>query len=748
MKARLMILLATTLGSVAGAFAQNNGSVVRGEVYELDDNGQKMPLVGANVYWLGTTTGAPSSDSGKFTLEKVDGVDQLVVSYIGYRNDTLSITDNQELSVQLLPDRTLDEVEVEYRQKTVQIDYLNPLKSELISEKELLKAACCNLSESFETNPSVDVSFTDAVTGTRQIQMLGLAGPYTQITRENMPDVRGLSAIYGMVYIPGTWIEGIQLNKGAGSVVNGFESVAGQINVELRKPEESDKLYANLYANEGGRFEANLNFSQKVGDNWSTGILLHTKANAIERDRNKDGFLDNPLSKHFIGLNRWKYIGENGLMMQFGVKGTYIDNLGGQIAYDPDTDRGTTNAWGMNLLTRRYEGWTKIGKVYIEQPWKSVGLQLSGVYHDQDAYFGLNEYDAMQQSFYGNFIYQSMIGSTDHKFKTGASLQYDKYDELLNTVDYGRTEVIPGAYFEYSYSMLDKFNAMAGLRIDHHNIYGTFMTPRLHLRYALTDNTVLRASMGRGQRTASIFAENIGLFASSRQIIVQGDNSDKPYGLDAEVAWNYGINLTQEFRLDYRDGSFNIEYYRTNFENQIVVDLDQNPQQASFYNLSGQSFSNSFQVQVDYELVKRLDMRVGYRWFDVNTTYGDVTMQKPLVSAHRFFINFGYETRSDWKFDYTFNWQGEKRIPFTGSNPNDYQLQQKSPDFYLMNMQMSKSWNERLEVYVGIENLLNYRQDDPILASEDPFGNYFDSSMVWGPIFGRNTYLGLRYRIK
>ncbi|WP_420582585.1 TonB-dependent receptor [Reichenbachiella sp.] len=745
---RCILLVALALGSMQLAFAQSNQSPVKGKVFELGEDGDKIPLVGANIYWLGTTKGAPTDADGNFSLDRVSDTDQLVASYIGYLNDTLGVSDDQELSIQLLPDVTLDEVEVEYRQKTVQIDYLNPLKSELISEKELLKAACCNLSESFETNPSVDVSFTDAVTGTRQIQMLGLAGPYTQITRENMPDVRGLSAIYGMVYIPGTWIESIQLNKGAGSVVNGYESVAGQINVELRKPEKSDKFYANLYANEGGRFEANLNWSQRVGENWSTAVLLHTKANAIERDRNKDGFLDNPLSQHFIGLNRWKYIGQNGLMMQFGVKGTYLDNLGGQVGFDPGRDRGTTNLWGMNLFTKRFEAWTKIGKVYIEQPWKSVGVQVSGVYHDQDSYFGLNEYDADQQSFYGNFIYQSMIGTTDHQFKTGASIQYDRYDEVLNINDYGRTEVVPGAYFEYSYSFLDKFNAMAGIRVDHHNLYGTFMTPRVHLRYALTDQTVLRASMGRGQRTASILAENIGVFASSRQIIVQGDGSDKPYGLDAEVAWNFGINLTQEFRLDYREGSFSVEYYRTNFENQIVVDLDQSPQQVAFYNLNGESYSNSFQLQVDYEVLKFVDMRIGYRWFDVNTTYGDVTLQKPLVSAHRAFLNLGYETRSDWKFDYTFNWQGEKRIPYTGSNPSDYQLQQKSPDFYLMNVQVTKSWGERFEVYVGVENLLNYRQENPILASDDPFGDYFDSSLVWGPIFGRNTYAGLRYKIK
>jgi outer membrane receptor protein involved in Fe transport len=402
----------------------------------------------------------------------------------------------------------------------------------------------------------------------------------------------------------------------------------------------------------------------------------------------------------------------------------------------------------MDLGINRLEGWAKIGKVNTGKPWQSFGIQLSGAVHDQDSYFGLTRYDASQNSLYGNVLYQSMISNTNHKILTGVSIQYDDYQEVLGEKEYDRKEIVPGAFFEYTYTHLDKFTAVAGLRIDHHNLFGTFVTPRLHVRYALSDQDVLRLSAGRGQRTANIISENSGYLSSSRQFIIEGEENNYPYGLKPEIAWNYGINFTHEFELGYRDGFFSFDFYRTNFENQIVVDADRNPQQVVFYNLEGESYSNSFQGQVDYELVKRFDVRLAYRWFDVKTTYDGDLRLKPLLSRHRFFINLAYESRKYWKVDYTMNWQGKKRIPDTYNNPEPYRLSEYSPGFPVMNLQVSKTWLEKLNVYVGVENLLNYTQKDPILASEDPFGLYFDSSMAWGPIFGRNIYAGIRYSIK
>ncbi|MCG8697054.1 MAG: TonB-dependent receptor, partial [Bacteroidales bacterium] len=634
-----------------------------------------------------------------------------------------------------------------HRRKSTELSMFDPIKYEKMGEKELLKAACCNLSESFETNPSVDVSFTDAVTGTRQIQLLGLAGPYTQITRENMPDVRGLSSVYGLTYTPGPWIESIQLNKGTGSVANGYESIAGQINVELRKPEDADRLYLNLFANESGRTEVNANLAHRFkNEKWSTGLLLHGKDNSFQHDNNNDSFLDHPLGNTFIGVNRWKYVGDNGMRVQLGVKLTSIDKEAGQ--YDELGVSTGYPTWKMNLEINQVEGWSKIGKVYADKPWKSQGLQLSGSFHQQESRFGNNEYNASQSSIYVNYLYQGIISNTKHKFRTGISFKYDDYKEELNHSSYDRMELVPGIYGEYTYTHLEKFATVAGLRFDHHNHYGLFVTPRLHLRYAIVEKSVLRASVGYGYRTANVLAENNSLLASSRQIIIEGDDSNKPYGLNIEQAWNYGINFTQKFILDYRGGSISFDLYRTNFVNQIVVDLDQNPQQAVFYNLNGRSYSNSFQSQFDYEVINRLDVRLAYRWYDIKTTYAGDLQQKPLIASHRAFANFAYQSRKHWKFDYTLNWQGRKRIPNTSANPVQYQLDEYSPSFIVMNAQVSKSWREVFEVYLGVENLLNYKQKDPIIASGEPYSEYFDATMIWGPVFGRKIYGGLRYMLK
>ncbi|MCB0559543.1 MAG: TonB-dependent receptor [Lewinellaceae bacterium] len=729
------------------------GNTVRaylgGVVYEAEEKRRRIPLPGASIRWLNTNEGASTNEEGRFEMPWNAQTDQVVISFIGFGSDTIQVKEDFDLEIVLRTGALLSTVEVNYRRRTTETSFISSIKVQQIGEKELMKAACCNLSESFETNPSVDVSFTDAVTGARQIEMLGLSGPYVQITRENMPDVRGLSAIYGLTYTAGPWVESMQLNKGMGSVANGFESIAGQINVELRKPERGDRLYLNLYGNQMGRLEGNANLRQPINEHWDSGLLLHVKNQKMGRDidRNDDGFMDMPESEQYIAVNRWKYHGDNGLEAQFGVKGAYIDDISGQHGGGTEAHSGHGGHWGARITTRRLEGWFKMGKVFPEKPYASLGFQLSGTYHGQDAYFGLRSYDAEQSSAYANLIYQSNFGDTQHQFKTGASFQWDQYDERLAGAGYTRNEWAPGGFLEYTYQPADQFTAVAGLRADYHNLFGAFLTPRLHLRYALAEAAVLRASAGRGQRTASIFAENIGALASARDIVIKAGNPEKPYGLDAEVAWNYGLNFTQGFKAGKRHGELNLDAFYTTFVNQVVVDYDRNPRELNFYNLQGRSYSTSLQAQVDMELLTRWDIRLAYRFNDVRVSYADGALQKPLVARHRAFINMAYETTTAWKFDFTLNWQGAKRIPSTADNPPAFQRPAYSPDFLLANAQISKQWRERFEIYLGAENLFDFIQADPIIANEDPFGPYFDSSLAWGPVFGRNVYVGLRYRI-
>ena len=576
--------------------------------------------------------------------------------------------------------------------------------------------------------------------------MLGLAGPYVQITRENLPDVRGLAAIYGLVYLPGPWVESIQLAKGPGSVVNGYEGITGQINVELKKPEEGERFYFNVYGNESSRWEANANARFEVGKNWHTGLLVHGNWQPGQNDRNGDGFLDMPTGTEWTAVNRWKYQNENGWNGQFGFKATNFDKTSGQLVINDAP--GQFAPWDARIRTRRLEGWAKAGRVFPTRPEASIGLQLSAMSHDQNASFGGTRYDADQQSFYANLIYREVLGNSAHRLNTGLSLQLDTYDEWLDERSFDRNETVPGAFVEYTFQPNDNFTAVAGLRGDHHKQFGFFLTPRLHLRYALSERSVLRMSAGQGRRTASIIAENLGMLASSRSFILENKSNNNPYGLDQEVAWNVGINLRQTFILEDRELILTLDGYHTRFEQQVLADYDQSPREVRFYNLEGRSYSNTLQGQIDYALLRNLDLRIAYRFNDVRTDYQQGRLERPFVARHRAFANLAYATDNGWDFDLTFNWQGAKRIPSTAANPEIYQMPGRSPDFLITNAQISKRWWDRFDLYLGVENLFDFVQENPIIAADDPFGPYFDSSLVWGPIFGRMVYAGMRFSVE
>ncbi len=724
-----------------------NENQIRGIVVE-NQNGKVNPLAGATISWLGARETTVTNPHGEFSLNKKEGADQLVISYTGFKTDTVSIHGLQDVEISLSRKEDLSNIVVTARQRTNYIDSYNPFRTAIMTKKELLKAACCTLSESFETNPSVDVSYSDAATGSKQIQLLGLSGVYTQLTVENLPGPRGIATPLGLNSIAGPWVESIQLIKGAGSVVNGFESIAGQINVELRKPRTSEKLYLNGYVNNMGRTDVNLNWSHKLNDKWSTGLLLHDDFLYSKQDVNKDGFRDLPTGNQFSGVHRWQYLGDNGLMSEFGVKALIDDKTGGEVDYNASTDKFSTSKYGLGINTKRYEAFGKIGYVFPEQMHKSIGLQLSAFDHNQDAYFGLTKYDARQKNFYSNLIYQSQINSEAHKFKTGLSFQYDQYREQLNATHYNRTEAVPGAFAEYTFSPSGKLDVVAGIRADRNNIYGWFATPRLNVRYAPFHNTTIRLSAGRGQRTANIFAENIGVLVSSREISILNAEAGKAYGLDAEVAWNKGISVDQKFTLFDREASFGMDFYRNDFTNQVVMDLE-DVRKVRFYNLQGKSYSNSFQTELNFMPVKKFEVRLAYRYFDVKSNYGSEVLQKPFTAKHRGFANLAYDL-AGWKLDYTINFIESKRIPSTAANPVEYQLGTTSPSYVTMNAQISKSLGKKklFDFYIGGENLTDYFQDHAIISSHHPFGNYFDASMIWGPVSGRLIYTGFRYTIK
>ncbi len=740
MKTKTILIIFIHLIFLSNLQSQN----FRGKVTTFDENKNIVPLVGANVYWAEILKGTSTDINGEFNLELPEISNPvLIISYVGFISDTIAIAAGQDyLEVVLAENSTLGGVEIKQKQEDSFFSRIETIQTQVLTGDEFQKAACCNLSESFETNASVDVSYSDAVSGAKQILLLGLSGKYSQLMTENYPNLRGLATTYGLGYIPGTWMESIQISKGTSSVVNGYESITGQINVEFKKPDNGEKFFINLFASDMGKVEGNANSSIVVNERWSTAIFAHVENESTRHDNNNDSFMDQPLIKQVNLFNRWKYNSHNKLVGQIGVKILDEERIGGQMQYDPSKEVDFDNGYGIKINTRRYELYTKTGFVFHDPHQSSLGFINSFTWHDQNSIFGFNKYSGKETNFISNLIFQSIMVSKKHNYSTGVSFMYDEYDESLNDSAFGRKEIVPGVFYEYTYSNENNLTLIAGLRADFHNIYGTFYTPRMHIKYDLNESTILRASAGKGYRTANIIAENSSILASSRTLIIQNEPKQ-------EEAWNYGINLSKFFNVFDRELAINLDFYRTDFVNQIVIDRDQDLYSVLVYNLDGKSYSNSFQVEAIYELIPRLDVLAAFRVNDVKITTNNTLQTKPLMNKYKGLLNLSYSTANEdkkWQFDFTAQFNGDARIPNTEGYPSDYQRGTSSPTYTIINAQVSKFF-KKLELYIGGENLTGFTQNNPIIASDDPFGKYFDSSMIWGPIVGRKFYAGLRFSI-
>ncbi len=725
---------------------EDASNTVHGVVHELTKEGAKLPIVGASINWLGTTKGAVTDDQGFFSLDRIDKTNKLVINYVGIQADTIEMSDQYVVDILIKSNFILDEISISHKKKTTEISFLNTKKIRQIDQKELLKAACCSLSESFETTPSVDVSFTDAVTGTRKIELLGLAGPNVQIMRENIPYVKGLAALNGLELIPGPWVESMQLNIGSGSVINGPEALTGQINVEIKKPRESERAYIGLYGNILGRYELNANTTQNINDQLSTALIIHGSTRRGINDRNSDEFLDTPLGNQFYIHNRWKYQTKNNLQSQFGIKYSRIDKTSGQHSDLVESTTPSEILWTANQNTGRLESWFKLGKVFDNDPNKSIGFIANYTHHSQISSFGYTRYSGTQGSLYSNLIFSQLVNGTTNKINYGLSLQVDNFNEEIGFTRYLRNEILPGIFAEYNTSAGDKWDFVFGLRGDYHNNFGLLINPRVHAKYAPSEFQAWRFSAGRGIRTASIFAENPGIFVSSRVINILGEG-DTPYGLGQEIAWNAGLSYTQEVIINERSLVFGGEYFYTFFENNVLIDFVSDVNSVSIYNAENGTTSHSVQLHAEYEILKNFSLKAAYRFNDVRSDFISGRQLKPLISRHRAFLNASVELPKRWSIDGTLNVQGRKLIPDTSKNPIEFQLEEYSPTFFTINGQVSKFFKKGFETYLGVENLLDFRQEDAIVDAQNPFGPNFDSSLIWGPVMGRNVYIGVRYRL-
>lgn len=733
------IILIVLLFVGANLFGQEAQQIIRGKVVTTNKKGEDEPVPGAKLRWKTNSDVAISNNDGAFELSAQTLPDTLLISFTGFNTIKYYVTDpTMDFVFNLKEGKVLNGVVVVAEDLGKSIDLMDPRNIEKIGTEELRKAACCNLSESFETNASVDVHITDAVSGAKKIQMLGLDGVYTQLQWENIPLVRGLSTSYGLNFTPGTWIESIQITKGTGSVVNGYESMAGMINLELKKPHESEKLYINTYGNKFGRAELNVHGSQKINDKWTTMTFAHASNQFAESDVNNDGFRDMPIG--FIGaaMHRWSYEGEKS-EAKFGVKATYSDKQGGQLGSAPTGDG--SGLWNAAFKTEHVELFGKNGFFLKNRPFGSIGLIGQAKYHHMTNTFGNTSYEGTQRKIYVNSIYGDIIGNSNHNIKTGLSFLLDDYDQSYNDSTFLKTEIVPGAYFEYTYNRLDKLIIVGGLRGDYHNLYGPLFTPRLHAKWNINKRNALRVSVGRGYRVPNPYADYVSFMASSRLWVVSPD-------IVPEDGISSGVTYTQKFLVNDNATSISVDYFYTHFINQLIVDMDISPNEIHIYNTNATSFSHSFQLEAAVQPVKGWDLRAAFKYYDVRATFNGELRQRAFVPKYRVLLNTGYATRNKkWSFDVTGNWVGQKRLPSTATNPVEHQRGTVSENFWLLHSQITYNF-KRFSVYLGGENLLNVIQDNAIISADEPFGAYFDATQLWAPISGVNIYGGIHFAIK
>lgn len=717
-------------------------------------NEQEELLIGASVFWKDTKIGTVTDTVGRFSLPSRDAEATLVVQYVGHTPAEVQVLPAENnLWIEVSGITQLQEVTVSEHGFDNKISTLETRNVESITSKELRKAPCCNLSESFETNGAVDVTYSNALTGVKEIQMLGLRGVYSQFMVENRPTVGGIATPFAFEYIPGTWLEGIQLAKGASTVKNGNAGISGQINAELVKPHLDKPVFVNVFTSTEGRGELNVHLNNKGQGNISHGLLMHGSFVENKWDMNDDNFYDSPSRQQLNGLYRVFYESPK-MCAQFNVQALTDRRQGGHI---PSAE-GAPSLFLVDQNNDRVEVWGKVGYEGIGgKPYNQLGNMVSASWHRSNAVFGPNTYAATQKSLYWQSLYQTIIGTTDHKIVVAPSFQYDDIQETVNEGNLDRREAVPGAMLEYTFSRPNlkletpDLVIVVGARADWNSRFDQWLfTPRVSAKYNFSQNSIVRLSAGRGYRSPNLMAENISLLASNRVFEFADD-------LGLEEAWNYGVNFTQNFKVARRNASFSLDLYRTDFAQQILVDMEQKPEivgldtilKFSFYNVPGKSFSNSLLATLQYSPFKGFDIKLAYKWNDVRATFADGVLRTiPLVAKHRSLVTLDYTTPNEvWMFNTRVQIVGSQRLPDNSQIPHEYRhdFPENSPTYAIWNAQVTRRFGKKIEVYAGGENLNGFQQHNAIIAANEPNSPYFNGSQIWAPIMGQVAYLGVRF---
>ena len=628
------------------------------------------------------------------------------------------------------------------------------IRTEVISSQGLMKMACCNLAESFENSASVTVGYSDAVTGARQIRLLGLSGVYTQMLDENRPVMRGLSAPFGLSYVPGSWLESIQIAKGSPSVINGVESMTGQINLEHKKPTDEKPLFINASMMTDTKADFNVISSFQLSPTVYASILGHVDGNFKTEDMNMDGFADDPRQLQFNLASRWLYYTPE-LLVHWGVSAVSDKRQGGQEGYEKGS-YVSGGPWGTDIRNRTLSAYAKIGHALREDNSASIAFIADYTADKMDGWFGASRYDALQHAAFGNLMYRNRINDI-HDFTVGLSGTFDRYDETLDRIlpggalhPSGITDLFHGGvYGEYTFHAGEIFSAIAGLRGEWYNQGGFRISPRFTLKYQPAEWLVLRGNGGRGLRNALPLIDNFGVLSTGKAF--DGDI----LGHMLEASWTFGGNAT--FYLPFKESYVSLDYFGTRFTDKLIVDYEDLPGTIAFY--AGRSRSDSWQADLHTEPFTRFTVDVTARYTGARTdlrTRG--YSETPLLAPWKAVLNLQYRTNLDrWIFDFTASWNGSARVydfmkDRTDADGNLLYPDGRTPSYPLLYAQVTRRFRG-FDIYVGGENLTDFRQTDVILGHRmadgmvDPDSADFDASAVWGPLMGLKLNVGIRLTI-
>lgn len=727
-------------------FAVNSNAqeTVKGTVFGIEET-VRSPLAGASVKWINTSVGTNTNNEGKFELSAENISDKrVIVSMMGYTIDTVSADTGKELLIELRLVSTSEIlVEDDNSSNTISKDVV---KTEVLSQNEFKKASCCDLSGCFGSNSSVEVAVTDIVTNTKEMQILGLDGSYTQILIDGIPSMSGLTSKYGLNSIPGTLINKINISKGANSVLQGYESISGIINIELKDFNSSEKFLLNGYVNNMLEKHVNANFARSW-NKWSTIFSGHTAQESMRLDENGDGFMDAPLVTRYMGFNKWKFEDEdNEVLFDAAVQYVNEKRIGGQKGFN-ESDIGSNTIYGQTVDLNSFKVYSKFGKIF-ENNDQVKGFFSYDIY-DDISYYGITRYYAKQKSLYANMFYETEL-FTDNMLKGGVSYRHELIDEEIRFTHatsksysglYNKNESVPGVFLENVFTGLNRnLMVISGVRLDYHNKYDAVVTPRFLAKYEFTPETILRASFGTGFRTINLFSEYSNLFSSGRNIVIGEE-------LNPEKVVNFGVNLVQYFTFGDVNADVVVDYYKTNFVNKIIPDYNSNSSQVTFENLHGSAGSDVFQIETNIRPFANLDIKNSYKYNTVKYSQNGIEEDAPFIAKHKILSNVSYSfDENKWGANVSMNWFGKQMLPDTRSNPVEYQQPSESEPFAVFNAQINKNW-ESFEFYAGVENMFDYKQANPIVSANNPFGQYFDTSFIWGPVKGREIYAGFRFKI-